>query len=143
MSNKTKNMIMKNNLSSKKYNWSDMQNGATTWPFVAEIFSDCGRIKAGILLNLWKLSAFILWMHDDCRNTSIDILDQMASECYVTEHKFCVSLIKIIRSLLKKCQKKVPSKSIIFSDIFHSEPLSAGYGSTEPKLRWPADQILS
>ena len=26
-------------------------------PFVAEIYQDCGKIKDGILLNLWKLSA--------------------------------------------------------------------------------------
>ena len=35
---------------------------ATTQSSVVEIFSDCGRIKAGIPLNLWKLSVWILWM---------------------------------------------------------------------------------
>ena len=38
----------------------DMQKVATTQPLVADIFSECGRIKAEILLNLWKLSAGIL-----------------------------------------------------------------------------------
>jgi hypothetical protein len=36
---------------------ADMQKPAITQPLVAEIFPDCGRIKAEILLNLWKLSA--------------------------------------------------------------------------------------
>jgi hypothetical protein len=30
---------------------TDMQKGATTQPLGAEIFSDCRRIKAGIMLN--------------------------------------------------------------------------------------------
>ena len=32
----------------------DMQKDATKRPLVAEIFSDCGRIKAGIPLKMWK-----------------------------------------------------------------------------------------
>ena len=36
---------------------ADMQKVATMRPLVAEIFSDYGRIKDGILLILWKLSA--------------------------------------------------------------------------------------
>ena len=35
----------------------DMRKVAATRPLVAEIFSDCGRIKAEILLSLRKLSA--------------------------------------------------------------------------------------
>jgi hypothetical protein len=33
--------------------WTDMLKSTTKW----NMFSDCGTIKAGILLNLWKLSA--------------------------------------------------------------------------------------
>ena len=36
-----------------------MQKVATTRSLGAEIVSDCGRIKAEIMLNLWKLSAWI------------------------------------------------------------------------------------
>ena len=59
---------------------TDMQKVAATRPLVAEIFSDCGRKKAGIPLNLWKLSDWILWMttfwHDDCGNTSNDLSER-------------------------------------------------------------------
>jgi hypothetical protein len=36
---------------------ADIQKVVTMQQLVAEIFSDSRRIKAGILLNLWKLSA--------------------------------------------------------------------------------------
>jgi hypothetical protein len=39
---------------------SDMQKLVATRPLVVEIFSDCGRKKAGILLNLWKIADKIL-----------------------------------------------------------------------------------
>ena len=38
----------------------DMQKVATTRPLVAEIFCDCGRIKTGSRLNLWKISTLCL-----------------------------------------------------------------------------------
>ena len=38
------------------YIHADMQNVTAMRPLVAELFSDCGREKTGILLNLWKLS---------------------------------------------------------------------------------------
>jgi hypothetical protein len=34
----------------------EMQKVMTMQPLAAEIFSNCGGIKAGILFNLWKLS---------------------------------------------------------------------------------------
>ena len=38
----------------------NLQKVLTTQPLVAEIISDCGRIKTGVLSNFWKLSALIL-----------------------------------------------------------------------------------
>ena len=38
---------------------SDMQKVTTTRPLFVEIFSDCGRIKTGSPLNLWKCSTLI------------------------------------------------------------------------------------
>jgi hypothetical protein len=60
---------------------ADMQKVAATQPLVAEIFSDCERKKAGIPLNLWKLSDIkfyeltIFW-HDDCEDTSIEVSER-------------------------------------------------------------------
>ena len=46
----------------KKKKDTDMQKVATTRPLVAEIFSDCGRIKTGSPQNLWKSSTlFCEW----------------------------------------------------------------------------------
>ena len=42
--------------------FADMQKVAVMWPLVAEKMSYCGREKAGILLNLGKLSNLILWV---------------------------------------------------------------------------------
>ena len=57
-------------------------------------FPDCRKIKAGILLNLWKLSAWILWIttfwHYDCGNTSIDV-----SESYKSAWFLVISLIML------------------------------------------------
>jgi hypothetical protein len=44
----------------------DMQKVLATRPLVAEILSDCGMKKAGIPLNLWKLSNQILRMITFC-----------------------------------------------------------------------------
>ena len=56
-------------------NFADMQKVATTRPLVAEIFSECGRIKAGILLSLSKILVGILQitilLQHYCGNTSI------------------------------------------------------------------------
>jgi hypothetical protein len=57
-----------------------MQKSAAMRPLVVKTFSDCRRKKAGILLNLWKISDKILWittfLHNDCGNTSIDVSER-------------------------------------------------------------------